>query len=53
MTTFGVIYLAVLISLSMGCVLWWLRKVLSSDTVRLILTACTAGGWLIYGYLTF
>ena len=53
MTTFGVIYLAVLISASACCILWWMLKVLSSDVVGVILTALVVVGWIVYGYLSF
>ena len=53
LTPFGIVYLAVLISATAGCLLWLLQTVLSSDTVRAILTVLVVLGWLAFGYLYF
>ena len=52
MTTFGTIYLAVLLSASAACILWWMQKFLGADVVRIILTVVVVTAWLVVGYFT-
>jgi hypothetical protein len=53
MTTFGIVYLALLLSATVGCILWWLQRLLGAEAVRAILTVLLAVGWPVFGYLMF